>query len=169
MGKVYGYCRVALANDDELKERLNQVYDYCKNNGLELHKCFYDNGISGLTLDRDGLKSLLDVLQEGDIVVVRNIASLSRNAQQCMKIIESISEAGVTLIIMDLEKENKMEKKIIELTKVTNVGTCLLCCEREATVKVRVNRVKYNDNVIGFDVCDECLAQMQSDIQRICE
>lgn len=62
-----------------------------------------------------------------------------------------------------------MEKKIINLTKETNVGTCLLCCEREATVKVEINRVKYNDNVIGFDVCDQCLSKMQQDIQKICE
>ena len=62
-----------------------------------------------------------------------------------------------------------MEKKIINLTKEAGVGTCLLCCEREATVKVEINRVKYNDNVIGFDVCDKCLSKMQSDIQKICE
>lgn len=62
-----------------------------------------------------------------------------------------------------------MEKKIINLTKETGVGTCLLCCEREATVKVEIRRVKYNDGVIGFNVCDQCLSQMQQDIQKICE
>lgn len=62
-----------------------------------------------------------------------------------------------------------MEKKIINLIKETNGDTCLLCCEKEATVKVEINRVKYNDNVIGFNVCDRCLSQMQGDIQKICE
>lgn len=62
-----------------------------------------------------------------------------------------------------------MEKKIINLIKETDGGTCLLCCEREATVKVEINRVKYNDGVIGFNVCDQCLSKMQSDIQKICE
>ena len=62
-----------------------------------------------------------------------------------------------------------MEKKIINLTKETGVGTCLLCCEREATVKVAISRVKYGDNVISFDVCDTCLAKMQNDIQKACE
>ena len=62
-----------------------------------------------------------------------------------------------------------MEKKIINLTKETGVGTCLLCCERKATVKVEIRRVKYNDGVIGFNVCDQCLSQMQQDIQKICE
>lgn len=62
-----------------------------------------------------------------------------------------------------------MEKKIINLTKEIEGGTCLLCCEGEATVKVEINRVKYNDGVIGFNVCDKCLSQMQEDIQEICE
>ena len=62
-----------------------------------------------------------------------------------------------------------MEEKIIKLTKKTNVGTCLLCCEKEATVKVAINRVKYNDSVTSFDVCDTCLSKMQSDIQKVCE
>lgn len=62
-----------------------------------------------------------------------------------------------------------MEKKIIELTKINDGHQCLLCCEREATIKVEINRIKYNDGVIGFDVCDQCLSKMQSDIQKICE
>lgn len=62
-----------------------------------------------------------------------------------------------------------MKKKIIELTNVSDGNRCLLCCERDSTVKVTINRVKYNDSVISFDVCDKCLAQMQEDIQKICE
>ena len=62
-----------------------------------------------------------------------------------------------------------MEKKIITLTKVTYGDTCLLCCERDATVKLRIERMKYNDSVISFNVCDKCLSQMQRDIQKICE
>ena len=62
-----------------------------------------------------------------------------------------------------------MEKKIIELTKVNDGSHCLICCEREATVEVKINRVKYDDGVIGFNVCDVCLSQMQNDIHKICE
>ena len=62
-----------------------------------------------------------------------------------------------------------MEKKIINLTKVNDGSKCLLCCEREATVKMEINRVKYNEGVIGFHMCDECLAKAQQDIHKICE
>ena len=62
-----------------------------------------------------------------------------------------------------------MEKKIINLTKEINEGTCLLCCKRKATIKITISRIKYDDNVIGFHVCDRCLSKMQQDIQKICE
>jgi hypothetical protein len=62
-----------------------------------------------------------------------------------------------------------MEKRIIELTKINDGGKCLLCCDREATVHLEISRVKYNDGVIGFNVCDKCLCRMQEDIQKICE
>ena len=62
-----------------------------------------------------------------------------------------------------------MEKKIINLNKEHKGYQCLLCCERDATVKVEINRVKYDDSIISFDVCDVCLAKMQQDIQKICE
>jgi hypothetical protein len=78
--------------------------------------------------------------------------------------------AFAAIITIDEKKEgNNMEKKIINLIKETEGGTCLLCCEREATVKVAINRVKYDDNVVGFHVCDKCLSQMHGDIQKICE
>ena len=62
-----------------------------------------------------------------------------------------------------------MEKKIIELTKVNDGSKCLICCEREATTKVEINRLKYDDGVIGFHVCDKCLVKMQDNIQKTCE
>ena len=62
-----------------------------------------------------------------------------------------------------------MAKRIIELTKVNDGDKCILCCEREATVNMEINRVKYNDGVIGFHVCDKCLSIMQEDIHKICE
>jgi hypothetical protein len=62
-----------------------------------------------------------------------------------------------------------MEKKIIKLTKIENNHSCLLCCDRDATVKIEISRVKYDEGIIGFDICDSCLSRMQQDIQKICE
>lgn len=60
-----------------------------------------------------------------------------------------------------------MERRIIELTKVEPNGACLICCEKKATVDVRINRfTSYIEDVVTtFHVCDECLAKMQKDIE----
>ena len=63
-----------------------------------------------------------------------------------------------------------MEKKIIELNKAEQDWTCLICCKNKATVKLTINRLtSYNDSVISFNMCDECLSKAQQDIQKICE
>lgn len=63
-----------------------------------------------------------------------------------------------------------MEKKIIALTKVNDGRQCLICCKREAVIELRINRLlSYDDSVVGFHICDQCLAKAQQDIQKICE
>lgn len=61
-----------------------------------------------------------------------------------------------------------MEKKIIELTKNNDGSGCLTCGAKTATIRVRIQRIKPEDNIISFHVCDECLVKMQREIE-ICE
>lgn len=58
-----------------------------------------------------------------------------------------------------------MKKKIIYLRKMEEDHKCLFCGENQATVKMVINRPKYDDIVNAFYVCDTCVAQMQKDIE----
>ena len=62
----------------------------------------------------------------------------------------------------------KMGNRIIEITKTDSDYKCLICCKNHATTKMKINRLVNDDNVISFHVCNECLAQMQKEIE-ICE
>lgn len=62
-----------------------------------------------------------------------------------------------------------MEKKIVNLIKNNDGGRCLTCGNKEATVKVRIQRINPEDNIISFHICDECVARMQQDVHKICE
>ena len=57
-----------------------------------------------------------------------------------------------------------MENKIIELIKSKEGYKCLICCGKPATIKMRINRLVLDDIVVTFNVCDECLAKMQKEI-----
>ena len=61
-----------------------------------------------------------------------------------------------------------MKKEIIRMKKEEEERKCLICCEKMATIKFSIDRPKREDNVITFSVCDNCLAQMQRDIET-CE
>ena len=101
MSKVYGYCRVAFASKKSMEEQLKLIDDYCNQNSLKVDKHFCDNGVSGLTMNREGLNALFDVLQSGDVVVVRDIARLSRNTPQCITLVEKMQRYGVTLKVIN--------------------------------------------------------------------
>ena len=100
MSKVYGYCRVALANEEEMIEQIKLVGDYCKDNGLNVDEYFCDNGVSGLNSYRSGLNKMLYTLQSGDVVVVKDIARLSRNMKQCVSLMELMDSLDVALKII---------------------------------------------------------------------
>lgn len=62
-----------------------------------------------------------------------------------------------------------MEKRIIELTKINDGCGCLTCGADKATIKVKIQRIKREDNITSFYICDECLVRMQQDVQKICD
>lgn len=100
MSKVYGYCRVALADEEEMEQQKQLVEWYCEDNNLKIDKYFCDNGVSGLNPHRDGLNKMLYALHDGDIVVVKDIARFSRNIIQCMSLVELMDTLNVTLKII---------------------------------------------------------------------
>ena len=100
MSKVYGYCRVAFANEEEMEQQVKLVGDYCRDHGLTVDKYFCDNGASGLSLNRMRLNELLKVLQDGDTVVVKDLSRLSRSHSQCISFLEQMKDLDVTLTII---------------------------------------------------------------------
>lgn len=101
MGKVYVYCRVANENQAEIEYQRKTINNYCENKGLKVSECFCDNGISGLQYDRSGLSKMLNVMQKDDIIVIKDIARLSRNFGQYMHFEERINNVGATLVAID--------------------------------------------------------------------
>ena len=97
MGKVYGYCRSALQNDNEIEQQRKMIEDCCRDNGFDVDYYFCDKGVSGLKFDRDALQEMLQILQEGDIVIVKDMSRLSREYKQCMEIEKSIYQAGALI------------------------------------------------------------------------
>ena len=101
MSKIYGYGRLAFASEEGKAKKLGVIDNYCQAHNLTIDQYFFDNGVSGLELNRKDLNALIDVLRGEDIVVTDCIASLSRNMYECMTVINLIDSIGAKLIIVD--------------------------------------------------------------------
>ena len=97
MSKVYGYCRVAFKSEEDMAQQRKMIEDCCRDNGMEVDEYFCDNGVSGLKFERDALRRMLNILQDGDIVIAKDIARISREIKQCMSIVHPIYQAGALI------------------------------------------------------------------------
>ena len=98
MSKVYGYCRTALVEGNNMEEQCAVVENYCKSRGMNLEKCFCDAGVSAHNMNRERLDELIDVLEDGDIIVTKDVSRFARNPEKCMAMIDKISNMGVEIV-----------------------------------------------------------------------
>lgn len=105
MSKVYGYCRTALVEGNNMEVQCALVENYCKAKGIKLEKCFCDPGVSAHNMHREGLDELFDVLKKGDVVVIKDISRLARDPKKCIMLAEKIFGMGVEIVYADEQEE----------------------------------------------------------------
>jgi len=95
MNNVIGYARVSTKEQtvDNQKQQIT-------GRGYSVRKWFTDDAVSGSveSTKRLGLKSLLDYVREGDVLVITAIDRLGRNTIDVLSTITKLSEKGVKVI-----------------------------------------------------------------------
>ena len=104
MSKVYGYCRTA--RQGNIEEQIELVTNYCKEKGLNLAMCLCDDGVSAHNMSREGLDELLDVLEDGDVIVTKNVSRLARNPKKGIVLVDKIYSMGADIIYADESEED---------------------------------------------------------------
>ena len=95
MSKVYGYCRTALAEGNNMEVQCAVVENYCKTRGMKLERCFCDSGVSAHNMNREGLDELFNVLKKGDVVVIKDISRIARDMMKLEMVIDKMHEIGI--------------------------------------------------------------------------
>jgi site-specific DNA recombinase len=133
-----------------------------------------DGGISGGTLDRPGLKTLLADIEDGlvDVVVVYKIDRLSRSLMDFSKLVEAFDRNGVTFVSVTQSFNTTTSMGRLTL----NILLSFAQFEREVTAerirdKVRASRMKGmwmgGCPPLGYEVKDRKLVENPADAAHV--
>lgn len=88
-----------LSRDDELEGESNSIsnqkaflLDYAKRNKFKNTKTFIDDGISGVTMKRDGFQKMMALIEAGQVatVIVKDMSRLGRNYLEVGQLTETV-------------------------------------------------------------------------------
>lgn len=91
---IFGYARVS-SLDQNLDTQIEKLRE------ANVDKIVSEK-VSGVSLEREKLDDLLNMLIEGDTLVVARMDRLGRNTKQLLELVEHLEEKGVFLNILDL-------------------------------------------------------------------
>lgn len=99
--KVVLYCRTARRNKSAIKKQRLEMERYCVQQGLTIAAVYEDNGFSGMTNDRPGLKKMLRNAAKGkfSVVVVGDVSRLSRSTSGSLDILYAFRSHGVVFCV----------------------------------------------------------------------
>lgn len=86
----FGYSRVSTVGQDLELQRTFLIGE-----GIPEDRIFTDFGFSGKTIERDGLKTVLVAVREGDKIIVPKLDRFARNAEETLRIVRELTERGV--------------------------------------------------------------------------
>ena len=92
MSAKIGYARVS-TDDQDLEAQREQL----EHLGVDSDHIYFDEGLSGKTRDRPGLKSALKALRPGDVFVVTKLDRLGRSARDLGDIAQELQSRGIAL------------------------------------------------------------------------
>ncbi len=96
---IYGYARVSTIGQATEGNSLEDQEKQLRENGaVEI----YEEAWTGTKLDRPEFQKILQKIKKGDTLVVTKLDRLSRNAQQGLEIVQTLTDKGVKVNILNM-------------------------------------------------------------------
>ena len=101
--KVWLYYRLSRDEDDELNSLTNQrkiIYEYAVTNGHEVVGESFDDNVSGMHFNREGIDKIYEVVGAGKIeaIIVKDLSRLGRHRTQTALFIDYLREHDVRVL-----------------------------------------------------------------------
>ena len=118
--KVWLYYRLSRDEDAELNSLTNQkniLVEYAKSNGHEIVGESFDDNVSGMHFNRDGINKIYEQVEQGTIeaIIVKDMSRLGRHKTQTALFIDYLREHDVRVLSVteNLDTSNEDDDLII--------------------------------------------------------
>ena len=96
---IYGYARVSTRNQEDNGNSLDEQVNTLRSNGAEV---IYSEAFTGTTTNRPKFNELLNILQEGDTLIVTKLDRFARSIVEGYETIEELINRGVRVNILNI-------------------------------------------------------------------
>ena len=101
--RVWLYYRLSRDEDEELNSLMNQrkiIYDYAVSQGHEIVGESFDDNVSGMHFNREGINNIYEVVDAGliEAVIVKDLSRLGRHRTQTALFIDYLRERNVRVL-----------------------------------------------------------------------
>lgn len=138
MSKVFNYIRVSSKEQNEARQ-IEAMNKWNKENNVTNAIQLIDKA-TGTNTNRDKLQLMLQVLDKGDLVVIKSIDRLSRNYKECKQLWEQITNKGADIVVIDMPILDTRQNKDLLGNLITDLFLTILGYVAEQETEFRKQR-----------------------------
>ena len=139
--RTFGYARVSSSN-----QSLDIQVKRLKEEGVEEFRIFTDKA-SGKNTDREGLETLLNKIEAGDLILVTKLDRLGRNTVDMIQLIDQFDQMGVSVRFLDdgISTEGEMGKMVVTILSAVAQAERARILERtnEGRIEAKAKGIKF--------------------------
>jgi len=125
--RAWLYYRLSRDEDEELNSLTNQrsiIAGYAEKNGFTIAGESFDDNISGMRFDRDGIEKICEAVEQNqiDAVIVKDLSRLGRHRTQTAVFIDYLKKHDVRVISVteNIDTSNENDDLVIGMKQIIN-------------------------------------------------
>lgn len=125
--RAWLYYRLSRDEDEELNSLTNQrsiIAGYAEKNGFTIAGESFDDNVSGMHFDRDGIKKICEAVEQNqiDAVIVKDLSRLGRHRTQTAVFIDYLKKHDVRVISVteNIDTSNENDDLVIGMKQIIN-------------------------------------------------
>ena len=125
--RAWLYYRLSRDEDEELNSLTNQrsiIAGYAEKNGFTIAGESFDDNVSGMHFDRDGIEKICEAVEQNqiDAVIVKDLSRLGRHRTQTAVFIDYLKKHDVRVISVteNIDTSNENDDLVIEMKQIIN-------------------------------------------------